>query len=283
MVVSQREYFQNPWWCWLNQRNEGETHPSQRYSPGKTIVCKVTEADVTITAADDSVEITRSLLGAAAKKNVWNNARWKENAKHRCRVMGRQTQCSLAHSNHLSSETNTCQGCVGRKRTRWTLRERDHQRWTRTQNDGHACVGRLHVDVGETPVGDAPSERHEWLRLQRADRMRDDSFGVPCCARATERGESENVTKRCEIHEPKTNEKIDKPWSWTLALRTAASRNCRDASAVKLQSWSSMVSGSESGRPKIEEQTGTLAVCCCRGTSSLERDLNIEWESPPDK
>ena len=49
-------------------------------------------------------------------------------------------------------ETNTCQGSVDRKRTRWTSCERGHQRWTRAQDEGHACVGRLQVDIGETPV-----------------------------------------------------------------------------------------------------------------------------------
>ena len=32
-----------------------------------------------------------------------------------------------------------------------------------------------------------------------------------------------------------------------------------------------------------EEQTWTLLVCCCRGTSSFERDLTLEWESLPGK
>ena len=39
-----------------------------------TIVCKTTEADVANVAVDDSMEVTISLLGAAAEKNVWSNA-----------------------------------------------------------------------------------------------------------------------------------------------------------------------------------------------------------------
>ena len=124
----------------------------------------------------------------------------RENTKHRCRILGRQSRCSSTHSNHCLSETNTCQGCVGMKRTRWTPCESDHQRWARAQNERHACVGRLQVYVGETPVGHATRERCEWLHLQ-STRRRTDTIWCPCVARPTERDESENATQRCEIHE----------------------------------------------------------------------------------
>ena len=68
----------------------------------------------------------------------------------------------------------------------------------KTQDEELACVGRLHV--GETASRDATRERCDWLHLRSTDR-RTDTVWCPCVARPTERGESENVTKRCEIHE----------------------------------------------------------------------------------
>ena len=143
------------------------------------------------------------------------------------------------------------------------------------------------MDVGETPVGDANRERREWLHLQSADR-RTDKVWFPCVARPPERGQSDNVTnnvtKRFEIHErTQTFPGTATVESWIFALHYGASRNCGDDSGVAPDSPSSMVSGSESARPRIEEQPGTFLVCCCKETSSLERDLTIEWENLPDK
>ena len=92
----------------------------------------------------------------------------KERAKHRCRIMGRQTQCSPTNSNHHLSEAKTGRGRVGRKRTRVdSLGE-----------SGHACMSRLQVGFGVTRVGDATRKRREWLHLQSE---RDRYSMVPVC------------------------------------------------------------------------------------------------------
>ena len=140
-------------------RKRGRSAPVTAIQTAKwTSVCKVTEADVAKVTADDSMEITMSL-----RKHMWTNAMKKpnevlggmimsqsenvsilarcgENAKHRRRITGRQTQYFPAHSNHCSLVTSTCQGCAGRQRTKWTLCERDHQRRTRAQDERLSCV-----------------------------------------------------------------------------------------------------------------------------------------------
>ena len=122
-----------------------------------------------------------------------------EDAARRCWIFGRQTQSLPTHPNHCLFGTSTCKSCFGRTRTRWTLCERDHQIWARAHDEGHACLGGLQMDTGKTSIEDATSERCEWLHLQNTDRWTG-TVWCPYVARPTERGESKNVTKRCEVH-----------------------------------------------------------------------------------
>ena len=68
-------------------------------------------------------------------------------------------------------------------RGQWcALCETDHQRWTRNQEEGHACVDRLQVDVGDTPRGVATrKKRRAGLHLQSTERRTDKVLVYPCC------------------------------------------------------------------------------------------------------
>ena len=72
-------------------------------------------------------------------------------------------------------------------------------------------------------------------------------------------GVRENVTKRCEIHErEQTCPGTATVETWTFAIHNAASRHRRNVFGMESESWSSIGSGSESARPKTEEQKRTL-------------------------
>ena len=110
--------------------------------------------------------------------------------------------------------------------------------------------GRLQVDVGETPVGDATRKMRDWLHLQSAVRRTD---WCPCVARLP--------------HTMHLVEIVEMLLEWSQKKKTAVP-------------W--LVSGSESARPQ-RSKSGRSLVGCCKGTSSLERDLTIEWDSLPGK
>ena len=59
------------------------------------IVCEVTEGDVANIAADDSMEMTISLLGAAVEKKVWANALKKPNEGFGGMIMSQNENVSI--------------------------------------------------------------------------------------------------------------------------------------------------------------------------------------------
>ena len=193
-----------------------------------------------------------------------------DSAKHRCWFTGRQTQCRPTHSNHCSRETTTCQGCTGRKRTIWTLSEVPSE-MNKSPRRRHACVGRLQVDVRETSRRDATRERCEWLHVQSTDRSTS-TVWCPCVARPTERGESENVTKQTY---PGTATMV----TWTLAIHNAASRNCRDAFAMKSESWSPRVVVPKAADPRQRSKNGRFLYVAAEGRLRLN-EISMLNENP---
>ena len=167
--------------------------------------------------------------------------------------------------------------CVGRscgktcvdKRIEETLRSPD-----RNDDVTKTRMSRSLQDMGKsakTSSRDGSRERCEWFHLQITD-SRTGTVWCPCVARPTERGESENATKRCEVHERKqTHPGTTTVETRTLATHNAAARNCRNAFGMESLSWNPMDSGTEGARPKTEEQKRTLLVRCCRGTFSRGR------------
>ena len=192
---------------------------SQQYRWGNgTIVCKVTKADLANVAADDSMEKTTSLLGAAAEKMLGQNA-----LKKPLRGLGRNDRVTKRECLDPFETWETCKNmdvgswddkrnalpfiqtivrlrpahakAVLEGRGQGGLFARETIRCRKEPKTKDMPVwADSKMDVGESSSFDATRERCESLHLQSTAQEAQIQFGVPCVASPTERGESENAT-----------------------------------------------------------------------------------------
>ena len=66
--------------------------------------------------------------------------------------LDRQTQSMPTHPNHCSFETNTCKGCFGGARTRWTLLRERPSETGKSPRRRACCMGRFQRDIGKNQV-----------------------------------------------------------------------------------------------------------------------------------
>ena len=85
------------------------------------------------------------------------------------------------------------------------------------------------------------------------------------------RGESENATKRCEVHERKqTHPGTTTVETWTLAPHNAAARNCRNAFGMESLSWNPRIVVPKAPDPRQRNKNGHFWFVAAEGPSPEE-------------
>ena len=114
-------------------------------------------------------------------------------------------------------------------------------------------------------------ERCEWHHLQNTDRWTG-TVWCPCVTRPTERGESKNVAKRCEVRgRQQTHPGTATVETRTLDMHNAATRNCRHAVGMESEGWPD---------PRQRTKNGRFWFVAAKGTPPLNV---VERESLPDR